>query len=67
MTQCNYFENGGFVIHKITLPGSCCKFSAWFSPEGKLLDAERINSLGRSLHVNHAQRDALKRIGARRA
>ena len=37
------FENGGFVLHKVFLPGSVCKFSAWYDKQGELLDAEKID------------------------
>jgi hypothetical protein len=38
------FSNGGYVIHGATLadyPKS--KFSAWFAPDGTMLDSERID------------------------
>ncbi len=36
------FPDGGFVLHKITFVSENGRFSAWFSADGKLLDAEQI-------------------------
>lgn len=62
MTQVSYFQPGaGCVIHKARLPESPCKFSAWFAESGVLLDAERIDRLGRANPVGVLQRRALQR------
>lgn len=50
--QVSYFDrNGpcaGFVVHRITDPRSPMRFSAWFDAEGGFVDAEGIDSLGRT-------------------
>jgi hypothetical protein len=51
MVQISRFENGGFVVHKIPCPSSGNRCSAWFDAEGKILDAERIDTRGRSMPV----------------
>lgn len=40
------FPDGGFVLHRVTLPDSAGRFSAWFSKGGKLLDAEQVGLAG---------------------
>ena len=57
------FENGGFALHKVFLPGSVCKFSAWYDKQGELLDAEKIDGAGRSFKPNAGQTNQLKRVG----
>lgn len=39
--QKHSFPDGGWVIHKATLPDRKGHFSAWFDASGKLLDAEQ--------------------------
>lgn len=57
------FQNGGFVPHKVYLPDSVCKFSAWYDKHGELLDAERIDRLSRSCMPSDRQMSHLKIIG----
>ena len=59
------FENGGFVLHKVFLPGSVCKFSAWYDKQGELLDAEKIDGAGRELIYRGAclSREQARRYG----
>jgi len=45
------FSNGGFVLHKVTLPDVAGTFSAWYDASGKLLDAEQRTSSGVSRTV----------------
>ena len=61
MIQIQKFVTGGFVAHKMTVPGSPCRFSAWFTAEGVLNDCERIDVKGRSYPVGILQRRALQR------
>lgn len=61
MIQIQKFVTGGFVAHKMTVPGSPCRFSAWFTPDGVLIDAERIDSAGRGYPAGVLQRRALQR------
>lgn len=43
------FEDGGFVLHKIAPRGNGGgKISAWFAPNGELLESEYVDTLGRS-------------------
>lgn len=58
------FEDGGFVIHNITLNISKCCFSAWYDKQGLLLDCEKINKLGYSLTATNKQKLKLSEIGA---
>lgn len=56
-------------FHKITLPGRASKYSAWFNgdPMGNtsslacLVDAERIDRLGRAFSCTQNELDALAR------
>lgn len=60
--------NATHYFHKITIPDSRCKFSAWFNgdPMGTtsslavLVDAERIDARGRSYPVTERQREILQ-------
>lgn len=54
MMQIAYFEQGrkGFVAHKYRIDGVKSKFSLWFNRDGFPIDAERIDSRGRSYAVN---------------
>ena len=65
--QVQSFETGGFVIHKATVNG--VQYSAWFAPNGELVDAERKARNGMytvSVPRSHTQvREALQRIGRR--
>lgn len=45
--QVKKFENGGFVLHKVTLPCSTLTFSAWFDERGQLLDVDAFTASGR--------------------
>lgn len=58
-----YFLTGGYVIHGIRLQGSSSRFSAWFDQAGELLDAERIDGLGRSYAPREKQRNQLAQVG----
>lgn len=57
------------VFHKITLDGRRSKYSAWFFGDptdrapslSRLIDAERIDSAGRSYPVTAAERAQLER------
>lgn len=51
MIQVCYFTNGGFVIHK-AIDGTV---SAWFDKDGKLLDTEKRDSLGRMVAVKKVE------------
>jgi hypothetical protein len=53
----------GFVVHKIRVPGSNSKFSAWFTPDGCVTDVERIDAMDRCYEVRHAS-DAWKYIAS---
>lgn len=61
--QIAHFPNGEFVIHRIYLDGSRCKFSAWYDAKGTLTDSERIDARGRSYAPTDDQIRALSRIG----
>jgi hypothetical protein len=41
--------------------GSPCRFSAWFTVEGLLIDCERIDAKGRAYPAGILQRRALQR------
>ena len=48
------FDNGGFVIHKISVGKG--RASAWFDASGQLLDVEVFNVRGVSQRVSKAVR-----------
>jgi hypothetical protein len=52
--QTHTFPNGSFVVHKVYITESTCKFSIWFDSSGNLTDAERIDKRNRSYTVKHA-------------
>lgn len=55
MIQKHAFMNeGGFVLHKITVPGNVGHCSAWYTKNGQIHDAERIDRLGRATPVKPA-------------
>ena len=64
MIQIQKFTTGGFVAHKMTVAGSPCRFSAWFTAAGVLNDCERIDRAGRAYPVGILQRRALQRAFA---
>lgn len=41
MMQVARFNNGGFMLHKVATFDGSTVFSAWYDPEGNLLDTER--------------------------
>lgn len=45
--QIALFETGGFVIHKIKIPGRTSKFSAWFDRNRKLVYCQRVDRSSR--------------------
>ncbi|MCA3186959.1 MAG: hypothetical protein INH13_25740 [Cupriavidus sp.] len=45
--QVKRFDSGGFVIHKIRIPESKLRFSAWYDASGQLLDVEAFTSSGK--------------------
>lgn len=57
--QLSTFSNGGFVIHKIYIGESRCRFSAWFDADGKILDCERIDARGRPYPASDKQKAAV--------
>ena len=57
------FSTGGFVVHKVYISGSQCKFSAWYDENGKLVDAERIDARGVSYPATTKQRAELNGRG----
>jgi hypothetical protein len=61
------FTTGGFVLHKVHIVGSPCRFSAWFNTIGDLIDAEGFNTLGHRHDVkkHSAAWVELSRIGKR--
>lgn len=59
--QVQQYTTGGYVAHKMQVPGSRCRFSAWFNEQGVLDDCERIDASGRSYPVSILQRRALQR------
>ena len=63
--QLQRYPNGGFVCHRIKLNGYNCKFSVWFDREGKLVDSERIDNLGRSNNCSNAVKALLQVVGNR--
>lgn len=48
--QVKYFENGGFVVHKIDASRDH-RISAWFDASGEPIDAERLIG-NRSYHIS---------------
>jgi hypothetical protein len=38
--QFSRFAGGGFVLHRIELPGMSGRYSAWFATDATLVDAE---------------------------
>ena len=44
--QHSTFPDGGFVLHKVTLPSCDGRFSAWYDAKGTLIDAEGIYQRG---------------------
>lgn len=62
MPRYNTFTTGGAVIHRLTVPGSACKFTIWTDPQGGLVDVGRYNLAGHELDATPAQwRDLAKR------
>jgi hypothetical protein len=61
--QIQTFTNGGFVVHKIYISGSKCKFSAWYDADGKLENAARYDAHNREFEATEAQRKELNRLG----
>jgi hypothetical protein len=59
--QVQQFTTGGYVVHKMRVPGSRCRFSAWFTDDGVLDDCERIDAKGHTYPVGILQRRALQR------
>ena len=49
--QVKHFSSGGLVIHKIGPRNGAAHYSAWYDAAGRLLDAERIDRLGRVSQV----------------
>lgn len=46
------FTNGYKVAHRLSVPGSPARFSAWYDTQGQLIDAERIDRRGTASPVN---------------
>ena len=59
----HYFATGGFVAHGCRVAGSPMRFSAWFDPNGVLLNAESFDATQRARPVSPSQRQALARQG----
>lgn len=59
------FTSGGYVLHKVLIGN--LKYSAWFNRAGQYIDAERIDSRGRSYPVrtDSTAHQALQQIGRR--
>lgn len=62
------FATGGFVLHRVHAPEiTRCRVSAWYDAAGRLLDATRTDSRGRSYWIEPAGRGPLpvhlRRIG----
>jgi hypothetical protein len=53
--QLVHFPNGGYVVHKAILPLAHGHFSCWFSPDGKMVDAEQFR--GRHYAAHPVRRD----------
>ena len=49
--QRSIFLTGGFVLHRVRVSTSTSLCSAWFSPSGELLDAERFDRRRRARQV----------------
>jgi hypothetical protein len=62
-------RTGGFVIHKLRVPGSGSNFSAWFNRDGEMTVVERIDSMDRCYYVTPDARawKHLAQIGERYA
>ena len=52
LPQYSEFEGGGFVLHKMRVGNSESKFSGWFTADGTLITASRIDRLNRDYNVN---------------
>lgn len=61
------FTNGNYVVHHIRLPWHASWYSAWFAPDGTLLDCERrVNHRSYEIPASWRKtRDALQRVGSR--
>lgn len=46
------FPDGGFVIHKIPAVAGKGRYSAWYDAQANPVDAECIDTMGRSRHVS---------------
>ncbi len=53
------FTNGGYVAHKIYIAETSMKLSAWYSNDGRLIDCEGMDKLGRSRPVSDSARAKL--------
>lgn len=59
--QIKFFDTGGFVAHKYTVPDSRCHFSVWYNRDGFAIDAERVDSMRRSYPVTKTQWEYIQR------
>lgn len=57
------FPSGGFVLHKIRIIGSTCRFSAWYDADGKLIDSLAITAKGVELEPSESQKLILQNMG----
>ena len=60
--QISVFYRGGFVVHRVYIGGSKCRFSAWYDENGNFLDGERIDARNRAMPATPAQREALAKL-----
>lgn len=65
MVQKATFLNGGYVLHKVRIEGSKCKFSVWCTPDGLVHQAARFDAKARECEVTPAQREALEIVAMR--
>jgi hypothetical protein len=48
---CKRYSTGGFVLHRVKIPGSLRTFSAWYDAQGVLLDATAFTKDGWSTNI----------------
>jgi hypothetical protein len=47
--QISRFPDGGYVVHKIRIPGKRNNASAWFTAKGEIIDAEYVTKYGQGI------------------
>ena len=52
MATISNYTDGFKAVHRLMVPGSPARFSAWYDADGQLVDAERTDKRGHAHPVN---------------